>query len=66
MTYAPVNGMELYYETRGSGRPLVLLHGGVLTIELNLGSFSNALPGVGRRSPWSFRATGTPPTPTAR
>ncbi len=25
---APVNGMEMYYETRGEGEPLVLLHGG--------------------------------------
>lgn len=27
--YADVNGIELYYETHGSGRPLVLLHGGL-------------------------------------
>jgi hypothetical protein len=27
MAYAPVNGLQLYYETHGSGRPLVLLHG---------------------------------------
>ena len=27
--YAPVNGLKLYYETRGAGRPLVLLHGGI-------------------------------------
>ena len=26
--YADVNGINLYYETHGSGRPLVLLHGG--------------------------------------
>src|SRR6266487_5503913 len=37
MAYAPVNGLQLYYETRGSGRPLVLLHGGLLTIDLNFG-----------------------------
>ncbi len=37
MPYAPVNGLQLYYETHGSGRPLVLLHGGLLTIELNFG-----------------------------
>jgi pimeloyl-ACP methyl ester carboxylesterase len=37
MTYAPVNGLRLYYEIRGSGRPLVLLHGGLLTIDLNFG-----------------------------
>src|SRR5262245_48851995 len=37
MTYAPVNGLQLYYEIYGSGRPLVLLHGGLLTIDLNFG-----------------------------
>jgi pimeloyl-ACP methyl ester carboxylesterase len=37
MTYAPVNGLQLYYEIRGSGRPLVLLHGGLLTIGLSFG-----------------------------
>src|SRR5215212_1730206 len=37
MTYASVNGLELYYEVHGSGRPLVLLHGGLMTIDLNFG-----------------------------
>jgi pimeloyl-ACP methyl ester carboxylesterase len=37
MTYLPVNGLQLYYEIRGSGRPLVLLHGGLMTIDLNFG-----------------------------
>ena len=27
--YAEVNGINLYYETHGSGRPLILLHGGL-------------------------------------
>ncbi|HYH97929.1 alpha/beta hydrolase [Hyalangium sp.] len=27
--YAKINGLELYYETHGKGRPLVLLHGGL-------------------------------------
>jgi pimeloyl-ACP methyl ester carboxylesterase len=27
--YAEVNGINLYFETRGSGRPLILLHGGL-------------------------------------
>jgi len=27
--YADVNGLHLYYETHGAGRPLVLLHGGL-------------------------------------
>jgi len=37
MTYAPVNGLDLYYEIRGRGKPLVLLHGGVHTIDLTFG-----------------------------
>ncbi|MEC5145071.1 alpha/beta hydrolase [Chitinophaga sp. 212800010-3] len=35
--YAPVNGLQLYYEVHGSGYPLVLLHGGGSTIESNYG-----------------------------
>src|SRR4051812_14232028 len=27
--YADVNGVHLYYERHGSGRPMVLLHGGL-------------------------------------
>ena len=27
--YAEVNGINLYYETIGDGRPLILLHGGL-------------------------------------
>ncbi len=43
MAYASVNGMQLYYETHGTGRPLVLLHGGLLTIELNFGPIMTSL-----------------------
>jgi pimeloyl-ACP methyl ester carboxylesterase len=27
-SYAPVNGLSMYYEVHGSGQPLILLHGG--------------------------------------
>src|SRR5512138_1141488 len=27
--YAPVNGLKLYHEIHGAGRPLILLHGGL-------------------------------------
>jgi pimeloyl-ACP methyl ester carboxylesterase len=33
--YAPVNGIKVYYEVYGEGKPLVLLHGAFYTIELN-------------------------------
>jgi pimeloyl-ACP methyl ester carboxylesterase len=39
--YAPVNGLRMYYEGHGqggTGRPLVLLHGGLQTIELSFGA----------------------------
>ena len=29
--YADINGLHLYYETHGTGRPLILLHGGLGT-----------------------------------
>ena len=32
--YADVNGLHLYYETHGSGRPLILLHGGLAAGEM--------------------------------
>jgi pimeloyl-ACP methyl ester carboxylesterase len=33
-----VNGLEMYYESRGAGRPLVLLHGAMSTIETSFGA----------------------------
>ncbi len=32
--YAPVNGLDMYYEIHGTGEPLILLHGGVGGIEM--------------------------------
>jgi pimeloyl-ACP methyl ester carboxylesterase len=33
--YAPVNGLNMYYEIHGSGEPVVLLHGAFMTITNN-------------------------------
>lgn len=33
--YAPVNGTKVYYEVYGEGRPIVLLHGAFMTIDMN-------------------------------
>jgi pimeloyl-ACP methyl ester carboxylesterase len=33
--YAPVNGLKMYYEVHGSGKPVVLLHGAFMTIPNN-------------------------------
>lgn len=35
--YAPVNGLKMYYEIHGTGKPLVLIHGGGSTIETTFG-----------------------------
>ncbi|HZX57431.1 MAG TPA: alpha/beta hydrolase [Mucilaginibacter sp.] len=37
--YAPVNGISVYYEVYGEGKPLILLHGAFMTIEMNWGQF---------------------------
>jgi pimeloyl-ACP methyl ester carboxylesterase len=42
--YANVNGIRLYYEIQGSGRPLILLHGGLGAIEM----FGPNLPALAR------------------
>jgi pimeloyl-ACP methyl ester carboxylesterase len=39
--YAPVNGINMYYEIHGGGAPLVLIHGGGSTIQT---SFERILP----------------------
>ncbi len=43
--YAEVNGINLYYETHGTGRPLVLLHGGLGSGEM----FGPVLPLLSQR-----------------
>jgi pimeloyl-ACP methyl ester carboxylesterase len=40
--YADVNGISLYYETHGTGRPLILLHGGLGSGEM----FGPTLPAL--------------------
>ncbi|HEY2697046.1 MAG TPA: alpha/beta hydrolase [Pseudonocardiaceae bacterium] len=39
--YADINGLHAYYESHGTGTPLVLLHGGMLTIDYN---FAGLIP----------------------
>lgn len=42
--YADVNGIKLYYQIHGTGKPLVLLHGGLGAIEM----FGENLPALAR------------------
>jgi pimeloyl-ACP methyl ester carboxylesterase len=37
--YAAVNGLNMYYEVYGNGKPIVLLHGSFMTIPLNWSQF---------------------------
>ena len=65
--YADVNGINLYYETLGAGRPLILLHGGLGSGEM----FGPVTAGARRRAtrsilPSTSRATAGPPTSTGR
>jgi pimeloyl-ACP methyl ester carboxylesterase len=43
--YAEVNGINLYFETRGAGRPMILLHGGLGSGEM----FGPVLPMLAER-----------------
>ncbi len=43
--YAPVNGLNLYYEIHGTGEPLILLHGGVGGIAM----FGPSLPALSKQ-----------------
>src|SRR5580692_9937107 len=72
--YAPVNGLLMYYEVHGrgeTGRPLVLLHGGLQTIELSFGAVLGELAagrrvggGGGGGGPPHPPRGGPPPRPT--
>jgi pimeloyl-ACP methyl ester carboxylesterase len=55
---APVNGLDLYHEIHGSGRPLVLLHGGWLTIDLTFGRIIPTLAGSHRVIALEFQGHG--------
>jgi pimeloyl-ACP methyl ester carboxylesterase len=44
-TYAELNGIDLYYESHGTGRPLILLHGGLGSGEM----FGPILPALSER-----------------
>src|SRR5215510_560547 len=44
--YANVNGIKMYYEIHGQGKPLVLIHGGGSTIQT---TFGNLIPLLAKR-----------------
>ncbi|MBS1599942.1 MAG: hypothetical protein JST75_17075 [Bacteroidetes bacterium] len=44
--YAPVNGLKMYYEIHGSGKPLVLIHGSFMNINL---AFASMIPVIAKK-----------------
>ena len=63
--YAEVSDLNMYYEIRGSGEPLILLHGGVGAIEM-FGRSCRCSRKAGGSSPSICRPTGARPTSNAR
>ncbi len=41
--YAPINGLQMYYEIHGAGEPLLLLHGAYMSIPANWAGLIPAL-----------------------
>ncbi|MEJ7902029.1 MAG: alpha/beta hydrolase, partial [Thermomicrobiales bacterium] len=57
--YAPVNGVEMYYEIHGTGgTPLLLLHGGLFNIDLQFGELIPALAATRQVIAADFQAHG--------
>jgi pimeloyl-ACP methyl ester carboxylesterase len=57
--YAPVNGLQMYYEIHGSGgTPLLLLHGGLFNIDLQFGEVLPALAQTRQVIATDFQAHG--------
>ena len=65
--YVDVNGLHMYYEEYGApeGSPLVLLHGGILTIELSWAAVIPELATRHRVIGVEMQGHGRMPTPTA-
>ncbi len=57
--FAPVNGLQMYYEIHGSGgTPLLLLHGGLFNIDLQFGQILPALAQTRQVIATDFQAHG--------
>lgn len=56
--YAPVNGLKMYYEIHGTGKPLVLLHGAFMTSAMNWSQLIPALSKDRQVITFEFQAHG--------
>jgi pimeloyl-ACP methyl ester carboxylesterase len=57
-SYASVNGLQMYYEIHGTGRPLVLLHGALSAIGTSFGELLPALAETRRVIAFELQAHG--------
>jgi pimeloyl-ACP methyl ester carboxylesterase len=65
--YAPVNGLQMYYEIHGDGgTPLLLLHGGLFNIDLQFGELLPSLAARRQVIATDFQGTAAPTTSTVR
>lgn len=55
--YANVNGLKMYYEIHGAGKPLVMLHGGLGTVDM-FGPVLSILTEIRQVSPVELQAHG--------
>ena len=58
MTYAPINGLDMYYEIHGTGQPVVLLHGALSGVETSFGPMVPLLARTRRVIAVEFQAHG--------
>ncbi|MGH9161617.1 MAG: alpha/beta fold hydrolase [Vicinamibacteraceae bacterium] len=59
--YAAVNGLKMYYEVHGTGQPIVLLHGGLATIDTTYAQILPALAKTRRVVAVEFQGHGHTP-----
>jgi pimeloyl-ACP methyl ester carboxylesterase len=64
--YASLPGIDVYYEDHGAGDPLVLLHGGMLTLDLSFGELMPLLAPHRRLIPIELQGHGRTADPEGR
>ncbi|MDD7939678.1 alpha/beta hydrolase [Actinomycetospora lutea] len=64
--YASLPGIDVYFEDHGAGDPLVLLHGGMLTLDLSFGALMPLLTPHRRLIPIELQGHGRTAAPEGR
>jgi pimeloyl-ACP methyl ester carboxylesterase len=56
--YADINGLQMYYEVHGQGAPILLIHGGLCTIEVCFGPLIEKLSATHQVIAYEFQGHG--------